>query len=138
MQLYGEMIREELSRGLAVTDDDIKAYYEAHRSNQDFQQQERVTAAHILIAARANLISQQLVREKSLSGDSLTKSVRDEMERRRQQAVQIRRKAIAGAEFSELARRFSEDPGTRESGGDLGTFGRGSHPKMPAFMRPPI
>jgi peptidyl-prolyl cis-trans isomerase C len=128
MQLYGEMIRSELNRGLTVTDDEIKAYYEAHRGDQDFQQQERVTVAHILIAARANLISQQLERQKSLAGDALKKSTREEMERRRLRAVEIRRKAASGADFSALARQFSEDPGTRESGGSLGTFGRGSHP----------
>jgi parvulin-like peptidyl-prolyl isomerase len=131
MQLYGDMIRNELNRGVAVTDEDLKVYYTAHRGDQEFQQQERVTAAHILVAARANLISQQLEREKSLTGDALKKSIRDEMERRRQRAVEIRRRALnptPGADFAKLAREFSDDPGTRESGGDLGTFGRGSHP----------
>lgn len=131
MQLYGEIIRREINKDLSITAEEIKAYYAAHLGDQDFQQRERVTAAHILIAARANLISQQLEREKSLAGDALKKSVRDEMERRRQRAVEIRRKALdstSGSDFAALARQFSEDPGTRESGGSLGTFGRGSHP----------
>jgi len=131
MQLYGEMIRSEISKTLSVTAEEIKVYYEAHRGDQNFQQQERVTAAHILVAARANLISQQLEREKNLAGDALKKSTRDEMDRRRRRAVEIRRQALdstPGSDFAALARQFSEDPGTRESGGSLGTFGRGSHP----------
>jgi parvulin-like peptidyl-prolyl isomerase len=128
MQLLGEMIRGDISKTLSVTGEEIKAYYEAHRGDQNFQQQERVTAAHILIGARANLIAQQLEREKGLAGDALKKSVRNEMERRRQRAVEVRRKATSGADFAALARQFSEDPGTRESGGTLGTFGRASHP----------
>jgi parvulin-like peptidyl-prolyl isomerase len=127
MQLYGEMIRSELNKTLAITLEEIKTYYAAHRGDRDFQQQERVTAAHILIAAQPNLISQQLGREKSLAGEALRKSVREEMERRYQRAAGLRRQA-AGGDFAGVARRFSEDPGTRESGGDLGTFGRGSHP----------
>jgi parvulin-like peptidyl-prolyl isomerase len=128
MQLYGEMIRSEINKTLSITADEIKAYYEARRGDHDFQQQERVTASHILIAARANLISRQLEREKGLTGEALKKSIRDEMGRRRQRAVEIRRRATAGSDFAALARQFSEDPGTRESGGALGTFGRASHP----------
>lgn len=33
--------------------------------------------------------------------------------------------ALAGEDFEQLARRFSEDPGTRERGGDLGFFREG-------------
>lgn len=127
-QLYGDMIRNELKKALTVSDDEIKAYYDAHRSYQHFQQQERVTAAHILIAARPNLITQQLERDQKLAGASLSKAVGEEMERRRQQALALRRKAVSGADFAGLARQSSEDPGTREQGGDLGTFGRASHP----------
>ena len=130
-QLYGEMIRSEITKTFSITDEEIKVYYAAHQGDHDFQQQERVNAAHILIAARPNLISQQLEREKGLAGDALKKSVREEMERRRQRAVAIRRKAASGSDFASLAREFSEDPGTRETGGSLGVFGRASHP--PAF-----
>jgi parvulin-like peptidyl-prolyl isomerase len=128
MQISGELIRNELNKTLSVTDEEIKAYYTSHQGEQDFQQQERVTAAHILIAARPNLISQQLERDKKLAGEALGKAVREEMERRRQQALALRRQATSGVDFANLAHQASEDAGTRAQGGDLGTFGRASHP----------
>ena len=38
---------------------------------------------------------------------------------------QMRREAVVGSDFAELARIMSEDAATAESGGDLGSFGRG-------------
>jgi parvulin-like peptidyl-prolyl isomerase len=127
MESYGEMMREELNKGLTVTDEEIQKYYEAHKSDPDFQQPERVTASHILINARPNLVAQQLQREKNLSGDALKAAVDAEIERRRKVAEELRSKAASGADFAQLARQSSEDLSSREQGGDLGTFARDTH-----------
>jgi parvulin-like peptidyl-prolyl isomerase len=127
MELYGELMRAELSRGLAVTDEEVKKYYEARKNDPAFQQPERVTAAHVLIGARPNLISQELQREKKLSGEALTAALREEMARRRKAAEEVRARAASGADFAALARQHSEDPSSREQGGSLGTFARNSH-----------
>lgn len=126
-EIYGALMREELSKGLTVTDEEIQKYYEAHKSEPQFQQPERVTASHILINARPNLIAQQLQREKNLSGEALAKAAREELEKRRKVAEELRVKAAAGADFALLARQHSEDPSSREQGGSLGTFARNSH-----------
>jgi peptidyl-prolyl cis-trans isomerase D len=42
-----------------------------------------------------------------------------------EEITNIRGEIEAGADFEELARAVSEDQGTAENGGDLGTFGRG-------------
>ena len=73
------------------------------------------------------MIEKQIQQEKGLTGEALTVAVRDEMRRRRQVAEELRQKAIQGADFSALARQWSEDSGTRERGGDLGSFPRNSH-----------
>jgi len=49
----------------------------------------------------------------------------------RRQAESLRAQAAAGADFADLARRFSKDPTSAERGGDLGFFGRGQ--MVPAF-----
>ena len=127
MELYGELLRAELNQNLSVADEEVKKYYEAHKSEPDFQQPERVTAAHILIAARPNLIAQQFERDKNLKGEALAAAVRAEMARRRKLAEELRGRAATGADFGALAREHSEDPSSREQGGDLGTFSRGTH-----------
>ncbi len=43
----------------------------------------------------------------------------------RRQAEAVLQQAKSGADFAELAQKFSEDPGTRDNGGDLDYFGRG-------------
>lgn len=129
MQIYGQMLRDELKKGLMVSDNEIKAYYEAHRDEPRFQNQERVTASHILIAARPNLIERQLEQTKNLVGEALASAAREEMATRRRRAEDLRAKAAAGADFAALARESSEDAGTKTGGGDLGTFARDSHPR---------
>lgn len=55
--------------------------------------------------------------------------------------------ALAGEDFEVLARRFSEDPGTREQGGDLGyfrestmvkEFSRAAFAMRPGMISPPV
>lgn len=126
-EIYGELMRTELSKGLAVSDDDVKKFYQEHQKDAAFQLPERVTAAHILIAARPNLIQQKLQSERNLSGDALAAAVKAEMDKLRLRAETLRAKAAKGADFNQLARESSDDAGTRERGGNLGTFPRASH-----------
>lgn len=126
-EIYGELVRNELNKGLSISDEEVNKYYEQHRNDAEFQQPERVTAAHILVAARPNLIAQRLQTEKKLTGEALATAVREETERLRQRAEELRKKAAKGADFGQLARESSDDAGTRDRGGDLGTFPRDSH-----------
>jgi parvulin-like peptidyl-prolyl isomerase len=126
-EIYGELLRNELNKNLSVSDAEIRKYYFEHQKDAEFQQTERVTAAHILVAARPSLITQRFQNEKNLSGEALAAAVREEMERLRLRAQELRRKAARGADFAALARESSDDAGTRERGGDLGAFTRQSH-----------
>ncbi len=93
-----------LRRALTVTDAQIAEYYASHAA--EFQRAEEVRASHILVRPAG-----------------------EDEEASRAAAARARAlyaRAIApGADFAALAREASDDPGSKDSGGDLGWFGRG-------------
>ncbi len=94
----------KLSRTLTVSDAQIAEYYGSHP--QEFQQAEQVHALHILI------------RPKTMDDAGWKEALA--------RANEAHAKAVApGADFAALARQYSDDPGSKESGGDLGWFTRG-------------
>src|SRR5262249_9746281 len=72
-----------------------------------FTTSEERHASHILIAAPATASAEDKAKAKALAEDVL-KQVK-----------------AAPSKFGELARKHSQDPGSAEKGGDLGSFGRG-------------
>jgi peptidyl-prolyl cis-trans isomerase D len=87
---------------VAVSEEEIRRFHE-ERSADRFRQEEEVRARHILISTRKDL-SEAAARVKA---DSIRKAIVD------------------GADFSELAKTRSDDPGSAVQGGDLGFFPRG-------------
>lgn len=84
---------------------EIKAYYEDHLN--EFGTPEQRQAAHILIAVPKQ------------AGDAERAAAKAKAE----EVLQQVRKAPA--KFAELAKQYSQDPGSAARGGDLGVFGRG-------------
>ena len=112
-----------------IDEAELKAYYEA---NQDqFRTPERVRAEYVVLSAEA-LAAQETVRPEE---------VREQWERvygpklREREDARKRAQAVAAEvrkdpeRFAEVARRESQDPGSREAGGDLGYAARGSFVK---------
>jgi parvulin-like peptidyl-prolyl isomerase len=125
--IYAELLAGEAAKEVSVTDEEIGKYYDEHKNDPALRQPERIAASHVLVAARAGLVAEQLRREKGLAGDALAAAVRDEIARRRAKAEGLRRRAAAGEDFARLARENSDDAATRERGGDLGAFARDTH-----------
>jgi len=96
------LIDAELSARAAVTPEQINQFY----TSNSFQQGERVRASHILIAVPEN-------------ADAAAK------EAARAKATEILNQVKAGADFAELAKQHSQDPGSGPRGGDLDYFERG-------------
>jgi peptidyl-prolyl cis-trans isomerase D len=93
--------RREIQTSLTVDDAEVRAYYDDNTN--EFNREEQVRARHILL---------------SVGPDRTAAEARAELEDARQ-------KLADGADFAELARQLSDDPGSRDRGGDLGLFGRG-------------
>jgi len=87
-----------------VTDKEIQDYYEANKSK--FSEPEQVKARHILIRISPNASEQEKIDAKNKI-ESILKEARN------------------GADFAELAKKDSQDPGSAQQGGDLGYFARG-------------
>ena len=97
-----------------VTDEEVRKYYEEHPSN--FEQPEMVRASHILLSTRD-----------TASGSELPEA---QKQVKRKLMEDLLKRARAGEDFAKLAREHSEDPGSKERGGEY-TFPRGK--MVPAF-----
>ena len=95
---YVEIQRSDVAQTLTITEQELVEYYEY---NQDrYQQDEQRQASHILI----------------LFGDDEAAAEAT--------ATDLVARIAAGESFEELAKEFSEDGGTSDRGGDLGTLTR--------------
>jgi peptidyl-prolyl cis-trans isomerase C len=103
----GILAQEYVSRKLAgvgkTSDEEIQKYYDGHKS--EFLTPAAVRAQHILVKA-----DQKAKREEAAA--AMTK------------ATEIRKELDQGGDFAKLAEKYSDDPGSKSKGGDLGFFTR--------------
>lgn len=101
------MLLQDIQNSL-ISEDDIKKFYDEKKA--EF---ERVTARHILISTMSE---KKLADDEQAAKDAAAKA----------KAEEIRKKLAEKPEsFAELAKAESEDPGSKEEGGDLQPFVRG-------------
>ena len=98
-----EWITSRISDDVEVGDEEVRAFYEQNKTS--FNEPEMVRASHILLTTPEDL-SDEEVAEKKRAIENLKQRV-DE-----------------GEDFGVLAKEFSEDPGTKDKGGDLDFFSR--------------
>jgi peptidyl-prolyl cis-trans isomerase D len=99
----------KVAAGTAVTDQDLQAYYDQHRD--EFRVAEQVKVSHILIKtplpAAGAKEDDKAIAEARAKAEDVLKQVK------------------AGGDFAKLAEKYSDDPGSAKSGGELGWIGRG-------------
>lgn len=95
----------KVTKGIKVSEKDAKEFYDANKG--DFKQPEQVRARHILIKF-------DTAEEKVGRSEAQAKKI----------ALDIIKQLKSGADFAELAKEKTEDPGTKDNGGEL-TFGKG-------------
>lgn len=93
---------DRLAGKVNPSDKQIQEYYNRYRDS-NFAHPEQVRARHILIAVAADATPAQRAAAKA-KADDLLKQIK------------------AGGDFVKLAQQYSEDPGTKNNGGDLGYF----------------
>jgi peptidyl-prolyl cis-trans isomerase C len=94
-QLPVQKVQERVTEGAGPSEEEVRRYYEENKAAQFTTPETRCTR-HILF----NKDQQQ-------------------------KAEEVKGQLQDGGDFAELAREFSQDPGSAEQGGDLGCIGRG-------------
>ena len=105
-----QMLKTELEPKVTVSNADTKTFYDANKPR--FRQEDSVHASHILIRVEEQ-------------ADVATRA------KAKTQADDILKQLKKGAVFADLAKKYSQDPGSAPNGGDLGFFNRGQ--MVPAF-----
>lgn len=115
---YVTLSVDDIARTIQPSEADLKRYYEEQR--QAFAVPEKRRIRHILIAVPEN--ADEKTRQQALA-----------------KAREIRQRLLAGEDFAKLAREYSDDPGSKAKGGDLGFVRRGvleKHFEKVAFSLP--
>jgi peptidyl-prolyl cis-trans isomerase D len=99
----------KLKDSVHVTEDDLQVYYNQHRDQ--YRTPEQVKVSHILIKTPLP----------GPDGKVDEKGVAEAQKR----AEDVLKQLQNGAKFEDLARKYSEDPGSAKEGGSLGWIGKG-------------
>ncbi len=95
---------DQIAKGIHPTEEEIRQYYEEQQ--QAFITPEKRHIRHILVAVPATAKAEE--KQKAL-----------------EKAQNIRQRLLKGEDFSTLAKTLSDDPGSKNRGGDLGWVGKG-------------
>jgi peptidyl-prolyl cis-trans isomerase D len=99
----------KMAAATTVTDQDLQSYYDQHRD--EYRVPEQVKVTHILIKiplpAPGAKVDDKAVADARAKAEDVLKQVK------------------AGGDFAKLAEKYSDDPGSAKSGGELGWIGRG-------------
>lgn len=116
--------REQLSR-MGLSERKLRALIEEEKLYTKFGEQVKkvkvtpkdIADAYVQVHARHILIQSEKGKEKAAE----------------KKAKEVLAKIKAGGDFAALAKQYSDDPGSKENGGDLGFFGQGQ--MVPAFEK---
>jgi len=108
---YALIDLNQMRQSAQVTDDELKAQYQ--QNIQQYEVPNRVHAEHILLMTVGKTDA--------------------EVEEIRQKAEDVLKQAKKGTKFEDLAKKYSEDPGSKDKGGDLGWITQGQ--TVPEFEK---
>lgn len=106
-RLMVETLQSQYVQKITITRPEVERFYETMKDSLP-EMKDMVKISHILRKIRAG----------GEGRDEALKKIQD-----------IRRRILAGEDFSQLARQYSEDPGSASRGGELGFISRGDFVK---------
>jgi peptidyl-prolyl cis-trans isomerase D len=106
---YVMLENSKIASQVQVTPDDIQAYYNQHR--EEYRVPEQVNVRHILIKTPPPGADGKV----DQTAENAAKA----------KAEDVLKQVKAGGNFAELAKKYSEDPGSAKNGGSLGWITRG-------------
>ena len=114
---YAVIDSNKVENSVTVTQDDLQSYYQQHRDA--YRVPEQVKVSHILIKTPLpgpdGKVDEKGVAEAQRRAEDLLKQLK------------------SGAKMEDLAKKYSEDPGSAKEGGSLGWIGRGQ--TVPEFEK---
>jgi hypothetical protein len=106
--ILAEAARKHIEEGIPVSEQELREFYQ-----KDKTQSEEVRIAHILIRTENAPLK---------SGDPSHPGLPESEARKK--LTDIRKRILAGADFAQMAKQYSEDGATAASGGDMGVVQR--------------
>ena len=103
---YIQLSLDTLLPQISVKPEDVKSWYDSHKDR--FQQPEERRASHILITVDAKASPADKAKAKA-KAEAVLKEVQQNP-----------------GKFADIAKRYSQDPGSAAKGGDLGFFAKGA------------
>lgn len=121
--LANKLIEREVTSKIDVTEDDVKAFYEANK-NAFNRAEDAVHLAQIVVTPER--AGQQVNRSGNDAGTAQEAQAKAQM---------LMERLKAGAPFAQMAADFSEDPESAQRGGDLGFIPVSALRQQPAPLR---
>jgi parvulin-like peptidyl-prolyl isomerase len=98
----------EINEKTRIDEAAVRKYYDEHKNEY-----QRVAARHILVKYKGSPVPQREGKQELTEEQALAKT------------QELKKKLAEGGDFAAIAKEESDDTGSGQNGGELGTFGRG-------------
>lgn len=126
--LLTKKVYDEVTKDVpAASDEEISTYYE--EGKESYFTPESRTVRHILVMPAQTATDDSTT--STTAGEATTTTVLTDADwaEALAQANEVRAKLVAGVEWTELAAQYSDDPFSKDKGGELGDVGTGEMPE---------